>query len=177
MFVAFAYKLTDADNGEILFEVGTNAPDTMVYGVTEEIVPGLIAAMKDLKAGDKFAVTLPPEAAFGPRHEENVMQLEKEIFIRDGELVDEVKEGATIPMMTQEGFRVLGTVLGIGDSHIKMDFNHPFAGRKVKYEGEVVDVRPATEDELKPMSCGCGCGSGCGDGDCGEGCGASCGCH
>ena len=179
MFVAFAYSLSDAETGVTLFEVKPDAPDVMVYGVTEEIVPGLVAAMTDLKAGDKFSVTLPPEAAFGHRNEEQVMKLDKEIFMRDGELVEEVKTGALLPMMTEQGFRVLGKVLGIDDKHVTMDFNHPFASKTVKYDGEVVMVRPASEDELKPnRGCGggCGgCGGGCDDKGCDEkGCGGCC---
>ena len=185
MFVAFAYTLTDAKSGEKLFEVSPDRPDCMVYGVTQEIVPGLIAAMKDLKSGDKFSVELPPEAAFGKRYDENVMKLDKEIFMQDGKLADEVKIDAQLPMMTQEGYRVLGRVLDIDDSHVTMDFNHPFADKSVKYDGEVVMVRPATEEELNPQqgccgchggSCGDGCGDGEGDGCCGSGKGKEGGC-
>lgn len=173
-FVEYSYKLYNDANGKVLFETPEKAPDVMVYGVTEEIVPGLIEAMKGLKAGDKFEVTLPPEAAFGPRYDENIVSLDKEIFMRDGKLAEEVKIGADLPMMTQEGYRIIGKVLEVGDK-IKMDFNHPFAGLTVTYKGEIKLVRPATEEELHPTSgCGCGnCGGSCGDGGCGEG---SCGC-
>lgn len=165
-FTAYAYKLYDADNGKLLFEATPKQPDVMVYGVSHEVIPGLITAMKDLSVGDRFSVTLPPAAAFGERIEDNVIELEKQIFMRDGELAEEVKVGAELPMMTQEGFRVLGRVLDITDDRVKMDFNHPFAGLTVKYEGEIVEVRDATPEELQPThGCGCGsCGGGC---DCG----------
>lgn len=183
MFVAFAYTLTDAKSGETLFEVKPDAPDVMVYGVTQEIVPALENAMAGLKAGDRFELELPPEAAFGQKSDENVMQLDREIFTRDGKLVEDVKIDAMLPMMTQDGYRVMGKVIGIDDKNVTMDFNHPFAGRSVKYAGEVVMVRPATEEELNPKGGCCGCGGGCGDGDCGggecgdKGCGDGCGCH
>lgn len=175
MFVKYAYKLTDAETGKELFATPEGEPDEMVYGVSQEVVPGLIAALQDLKKGDKFEVTLPPEAAFGQRHAENVIELDKDIFMRDGKLAEEVKVGAELPMMTAEGFRVLGKVIEIGDK-IKMDFNHPFAGLTVTFAGNVEDVREATPEELHPVQGGC-CG-GCGDGDhsCGEGCGDGC-CH
>ena len=111
MFVKYSYKLTDADSGKELFVTPEGEPDEMVYGVSQEVVPGLIAALQDLKAGDKFEVTLPPEAAFGQRHPENVIELDKEIFMRDGKLAEEVKVGAELPMMTAEGYRVLGRVI------------------------------------------------------------------
>ena len=169
-FVAYAYKLYNDKTGDLLFEAKADAPDVMVYGVSQEVVPGLIAAMKDLGKSEKFSVTLPPEAAFGERYDENVVELEKEIFMREGELVEDVKVGAELPMMTQEGFMIKGKVLDITPSHVKMDFNHPFAGLTVRFDGEIVEVRDATPEELTPVhSCGCGCHHGaCGIQDCRE---------
>ena len=65
MFVAYSYKLYNDADGSLLFEAKPDAPDVMVYGVSQEVVPGLIAAIKDLSEGDRFGVTLPPETAFG----------------------------------------------------------------------------------------------------------------
>ena len=178
-FVAYSYKLYNDTDGSLLFEAPAKAPDVMVYGVSQEIVPGLAATLKDLAKGDRFAVTLPPAAAFGDRNPEYELTLDKEIFMRDGSLAEEVKPGAMLPMMTAEGFRIEGKVIEVGDK-IKMDFNHPFAGMTVRYEGTVEEVREATPEELQPAhGCGgcCGsegsCESGCGGGSCGD----SCGCH
>lgn len=180
-YVTYAYRLFNDADGSLLFEAKADRPDMMVYGASHEIVPGLVAAMKDLAPGDRFSVTLPPEAAFGERYDDNVLELDKAIFTReDGEMAEEVKVGAELPMMTQEGFRVLGRVLEIGDK-VKMDFNHPFAGLTVLFDGEIVEVRDATPEELHPAhGCGCGCdhgsscGGGCGDGDGGGCCGGGC---
>ena len=175
MFVAYSYKLYNEADGSMLFEAKPEAPDVMVYGVSQEIVPGLIAAVKDLGEGDKFEVTLPPAAAFGERYEENVVSLEREIFEREGELADEVKPGAELPMMTAEGYRILGRVLEVTDKHVRMDFNHPFAGLTVRFVGRIEQVREATPDEIKPAGGGC-CGGGCGSHGCDEGssCGGGC---
>lgn len=169
-FVKYAYRLYSYLDGQLLFETPKDAPDELVYGISHDVVPGLIAAMKDLGKGDRFSVTLPPEAAFGERYEDNVVTLDKEIFSRDGELAEEVTVDAELPMMTAEGYRIMGRVLEISDAGVKMDFNHPFAGKTVKYDGEIIKVRDATPEELQPAGgCGCGhggCGDGCGHGGC-----------
>lgn len=172
-FVGYSYKLYNDADGSLLFETPADAPDTLVYGVTRDVVPGLLTAMKGLGTGDKFEVTLPPVAAFGDRYEENVITLEKKVFMRDGHLVAEVTVGAELPMMTQEGFMVRGKVLEITTDHVKMDFNHPFAGLTVRYEGIVDEVRDATPEELTPAR---GCGCGCGHDHCHDD-GGSCSCH
>lgn len=172
-FVAYSYKLYNESDGALLFETPADAPDVMVYGVSHEVVPGLAEAMRGLGAGDRFEVVLPPVAAFGDRNPEYELTLDKEIFMRDGKLADEVTVGAELPMMTAEGFRVIGRVLEVADK-IKMDFNHPFAGLTVRYEGVVDEVRDATPEELKPQGgCGC-CGGSCSDGSCNDGCGSGC---
>lgn len=175
-YVEYSYLLTDAATGRKLFEATKSRPDQMIYGVSQDVVPGLASVMEGLKAGDKFEVTLPPAAAFGERNEEDVVELDRQIFERDGKLAEEVKVGAALPMMTAEGYRVVGTVVAIG-SKVVMDFNHPFAGLTVTFAGEIETVRDATEEEIHPAS---GCGGCCHGGGCGgdEGCGdEGCGGH
>lgn len=177
-YVAYSYKVYNDANGELLFETPADRPDAMIYGLSHDVVPGLVAAMKGLAAGDKFSVTLPAEAAFGERYDDNVIKLDKELFMRDGKLADAVKVGAMLPMMTEQGFQIQGKVLSIGDKEVEMDFNHPFAGLTVKFDGEIKEVRNPTPEEIAALqNHGCGCG-GCG---CGEdhGCGCEddhCGC-
>ncbi len=175
MFVEYTYKLLNAADGSLLFEATAKHPDEMIFGVSQDVVPGLAHAMEGLKKGDRFEVTLPPAAAFGERNEDDIVELERAIFERDGELAEEVEVGAVLPMMTQEGYRIMGTILEIGDKMVKMDFNHPFAGLNVTFSGEVVNVREATPEEIHPVS---GCGGCCGGskGDCNSGgCGSGCG--
>lgn len=190
-FVAFIYTVKDAETGKVLFEAKKEEPDTMVYGASRDVIPGLIATLKGLSAGDRFGVTLPPEVAFGPRMDDYVQQVPVEAFMRDGKMAVEVKEGGVLDMMTNTGDIISGMVKKVTPEYVEMDFNHPFAGKTVEFAGEVVEVRDATEEELHPHhGCGgCGCGKhsddncGCGD-DCGCGghsdsncgCGDNCGC-
>ena len=169
-FVEYSYKLYNDADGALLFETPKDAPDELIYGVTPGIVPGLLATMEGLSKGDKFEVTLPPVAAFGDKSDDLLMSLDKEIFMRDGKLADEVKVGAVLPMMTADNLRVQGTVTDITDDKVNMDFNHPFAGLTVRYEGVIDEVRDATPEDLPQGGC-CGCGDGgCESGGCGEGC-------
>lgn len=177
-FVAYSYKLYNDANGELLFETPADKPDAMIFGLSHDVVPGLVAAMKGLKVGDKFSVTLPAEAAFGERFEDNVIKLDKDLFMRDGQLAEAVKVGAVLPMMTEQGFQIQGKVLSIGDKEVEMDFNHPFAGLTVRFDGEVDEVRNPSEEELAALQnhgCGCGChGDHCDDGGCDDGCCGGC---
>lgn len=173
-FVEYSYKLYNDADGQLLFETPKDAPDQMIFGITQGIVPGLLTVMEGLSKGDKFEVTLPPVVAFGDKSDELLMTLDKEIFMRDGKLAEEVKEGAILPMMTADNLRVEGKVTEIGDKEIRMDFNHPFAGLTVRYEGKIEEVRDATPEDFPQGGCcggrggscnsegnSCGCDSGC----------------
>ena len=175
-FVAFSYRMYNEADGKVLFETPEDAPDVMVFGASQEIIPGLVHALEGLGVGDKFEITLPPEAAFGMPSDEYIMTLDADIFKRDGKMAEEVKVGAILPMQTAEGYRVQGIVKEITPKNVVMDFNHPFAGLTVHYEGFVDEVRDATPEEIHPVH---GCG-GCGGGHCGsegdsDGCCGGCG--
>lgn len=172
-YVEYSYKLYNEADGTLLFETPKDAPDEMVYGVTPGIVPGLMTVMEGLSKGDKFEITLPPVAAFGDKSDEMIMTLDKEIFMRDGKLAEEVKTGAVLPMMTADNLRVQGTVTKIDDKNVTMDFNHPFAGLTVRYEGVIDQVRDATPEDLPQGGCCGGCGGSCDSGSCGS---ESCNC-
>jgi FKBP-type peptidyl-prolyl cis-trans isomerase SlyD len=57
-------------------------------------------------------------------------------------------EGNIIPMMDQQGNRYEGRVMRVGENSVKMDFNHPLAGKTLYFTGTILDVRNATPDEL-----------------------------
>ena len=74
-------------------------------------------------------------------------------------------------MSDAQGNRMMGIVKEVGDEHVKMDFNHPMAGKTLHFDVEVVSVRDVTPEDLQGH---CSCGE-CGDHGCGDGC--DCGDH
>lgn len=181
-FVELGYDLYEiAPDGTqtLVHQTDRQDPEKLVFGVTPGVIVPLEKAIDGLVKGDKFDVTATADEAFGPIDPEQVVDLEKEIFEVDGVFDSEmVKPGAVVPMMTSTGYRVMGKVVEITPTHVKIDFNHPLAGKGVRFHGEILGVRDATAEELAPAH-GCGggcCGDGnCGDGNCGDGCGGGCG--
>lgn len=140
--------------------------------------------LRGLKLGDSFDFTIPCEEAYGEYVEALVLDLDREIFMTDGEFDHEhVQEGKIVEMINADGQRVNGIVLEIGKSKVKVDFNHPLAGENLNFKGKVLELRDATEEEIAVVlhpHCGGGCGNcggNCGGGDCGGGCGEGHCCH
>ena len=105
-----------------------------------------------------------------------VVDLPKNIFMVDGKLAEDILfVGSQVPMSDNQGNRMMGIVKEVGDETVKMDFNHPMAGKTLNFDVEVVSVRDVTPEDLQG---GCSCGD-CGD-DCGGGCDhgdGHCDCH
>lgn len=167
--VEIAYKIfiVNQDGDTMVYEFKEDKPDRFVFGHEPGMLESFTSHLEGLKAGDTFDFILSPIEAFGERNPNMVAELDKQLFVIDGEFDnDRVYVGAFVPMMTAEGMRIEGLVKEIKDDKVTIDFNHQLAGETIKYVGKVINVREATEEEKNPpRHCG-----GCGGGDCG-GCG------
>lgn len=168
------YKVEPDGKETLVHQVDEQDPERFVFGVTPGVIVPLEKAIEGLEPGGKFNLTVKSDDAFGPYDQEQIATLEKEIFEIDGKFdANVIKSGAVVPMMTADGYRISGIVKEVTDKNVIMDFNHPLAGKDVRFKGEIKSVRQATPEELKPAN---GCGCGCNHEDCGEG-GCDSGCH
>lgn len=157
-----------AEGDKLVHQIPADDAEKIVFGVTPGVIEPLEQALEGLEVGGEFDVVVGPEQGYGPFDPEKLVTLPKDIFVVDDKFdADVVKPGAYLPMMTADGFRVQGLVTEVTDKDVKMDFNHPLAGKDVRFKGKVTLVREATPEELQPAH---GCGCGCGDQQCGEGC-------
>lgn len=172
-YVELAYEIFIVEDGKeiSIFKFTPEQPDRFVFGQD----PGMLEAFKEgisgLEQGQEFKFTLSPDKAFGEVDPDMVMDLPRDTFLVDGEFDSEkVYMGAQVPMMTADGYRVLGQVVKMEGDTVTLDFNHQLAGQTISYVGTVLTVRDATEEELNPRKGGCSgsCGGSCGD--CGGGC-------
>ncbi len=181
-YVELGYDLyeVNADSQKLVHQTNPEDPERFIFGVTPGMIAPLEKAVEGLSVGDKFDVTVKAEEAFGPREDDQIATLDRDIFEVDGKFDEEhIKKGAIVPMMTADGYRINGIVLEVTADKVKMDFNHPLAGKDVRFSGKILAVRDATAEELNPQhGCGCGCHGDCSDDcDCDDhNCGDGCGC-
>lgn len=177
-YVELAYKIFSVDNDgnkALEYEFTQQVPDHFVYGAEPGLLEGFSRKLQGLARGDNFAFMLTPEEAFGPRHEEMVIEFDRSTFCDEkGNFLDDIaKVGKTLTMQDRNSGQIMqGTIINVGDK-VTMDFNHRLAGKNVAYEGMVMLVRDATADDLPQYH---GCGGGCSCDSCGGGCGGHDGC-
>lgn len=180
-YISVSYELYDVTGGNHDLVEQTTEDRKFIFvsgmGVT---LPAFEEAVAGLAQGEEFDFTLTPEQAYGERFEERVIELDKQIFCIDGQFdAQHVQVGAIIPLQNQDGTRFNGVVLDITDSKVRVDLNHPLAGKTLNFKGSIVQSREATAEEVAQMAqliSGEGSCSGCkGEGGCN---GGSCGgCH
>ena len=182
-YVEFVYDVygIEPDGSEKKVFAGTENeadPERIIYGVSRGVIEPLEKAILNLPVGGEFDVVATADEAFGQYDKEHVMSLEKDLFYVEKEEGAEpvfdserIYKGAVVPMMTADGYRLTGIVLDIKDDKVVIDFNHPLAGKSVRFKGNITEIHDATPEELDiERGCGCGCDHdhdhcGCGDHD------------
>ncbi len=155
--VSLNYRLfEDSAKGNKVEETYGGEPLTFIYG-NGMMIPKFEEYIANLKAEDKFSFTLLPTEAYGEITAEAVVDVNKSIFEVDGKVDAELlKLGNAIPMKDSNGGRLDGIVKEVTEDKVKMDFNHPMAGKTLYFEGDVVEVRDATAEELSQGPQGAG---------------------
>jgi FKBP-type peptidyl-prolyl cis-trans isomerase SlyD len=149
MVVTLNYKLTNHKTGEKIEETTSEHPMVFLFGV-ESIIPEFEVNISGKKVGDPFAFAIESENAYGNATDEQIAMIPVDVFhMEDGKMnEEEIFIDAVVPMSDNEGNRLMGKVLDINEEFVKMDFNHPLADTDLHFEGVILDIRPATEEEL-----------------------------
>ena len=140
--VSIHYTLTN-DAGEQLDSSRGEEPMVYLHGYGQ-IISGLENALTGKFAGDKFTVTVDPSEAYGERREDMLQVVSMSMF---KDLEGEVKVGMQFHADASHGVSVV-TVSKVDGDEVTIDGNHPLAGEALTFDVEVMDIRPATEDEL-----------------------------
>ncbi len=134
--------------GTVIQEVDQQEPFSFLFGLGQ-LLPEFEAHILGKKQGDQVAFSIDSANAYGEFDEEQVISLPKSSFVIDGEVAEEfLRIGAIIPLQTQDGQQLTGSVSEIGEDEVKVDLNHPLAGKDLHFSVEVLSVRTATAEEV-----------------------------
>ena len=101
--------------------------------------------LEGLNSGDSFDFKLDTEDGYGEYNEDAVVDLPKNVFEVEGSVPDNMlEEGNYIPMSDSEGNQLQGRVVEVTDEAVKMDFNHPLAGKALRFTLKVAALCAAS---------------------------------
>ncbi len=102
-----------------------------------QVIPGFEEAVLSMNIGETKTVTIPADQAYGQRHEELVLVVEKEKV--PAELNPQV--GDKLQMRQANGTPVTVVVTEIAEKTITLDANHSLAGKDLTFELTLVEER------------------------------------
>jgi len=101
-----------------------------------EVLPRLEQAVVGLKPGESAILRITPDDAFGPRLEEMVIEIDRGRL--EGQLKPEV--GHLLQITWPDSESTLASVIGVTDSTVTVDTNHPLAGKELTLDIQLVDI-------------------------------------
>ncbi len=139
--VTLEYTLKD-NEGNIFDSSESNGALLYLHGYGN-IVNGLEEALEGKTTDDAFSVSVPPEKGYGLRDEEMVFNLPAANFRNEkGELEPGMEFDTAV-----NGRPMVLTVLEVLGDEVKIDANHPLAGKELNFDVKVLKVREAFTEE------------------------------
>ena len=144
--VSLTYDLyVDNEDGvEALTESATEEqPLTFLFGAGQ-MIPKFEENLSTLSTGDSYDFEISAADGYGEYDDEAVANLPMEMFA--GTEIPPV--GAILPLQDNQGHHFRGQVVSVAEDSVIVDLNHPMAGQKLHFKGVILNVRPATSEEL-----------------------------
>lgn len=123
------------DDGEVFDSSQGRDPLSFKVGAGQ-MIQGFDQAVLGMRQGESKKITLGPDEAYGPRNEELLIDIPNANFPDDMKL----EVGMMLQMSNEQGQPVPATIAEINEESVKMDVNHPMAGKTLNFEIEIVEV-------------------------------------
>ena len=127
-------KVTDTSEGR--------EPLEYVHGAGN-IIPGLEREIAGMSVGDSKDVVVAATDGYGEEDEKAFMDVPRDQFPKEIPM----KVGTEIQVQNQAGQPMYARIDTVGDKSVRLDFNHPLAGKELHFSVKVVGLRDATNEE------------------------------
>ena len=132
--VTLNYRIATRDETEIISTFGSR-PATLQMG-NAELAPNLEQCLLGLAVGQRKLFVLEPAQAYGPHDSKLVQRLPRANLPEKENIVALSLLEFTAP----NGARYSGLVRELDDEAALVDFNHPLAGKSIRFEVEIIGV-------------------------------------
>lgn len=102
----------------------------------DRMIPGFEQAVLGMKIGESKTVTIPAEDAYGPYNTDMTLVVSREEL--PGDMTPKV--GQQLEMTDSDGGTIMVIITEVSDTTVTLDANHPFAGKDLTFEIELVSI-------------------------------------
>ena len=133
-YLTLHYRITTLD-GEEFLSTFDMSPATLQMG-SGQLAENLESVLIGLSAHERFIFELEPAQVFGQHNERLV-----ERILRSGLPADmELKENSVVEFTAPNGGTFAGFLRALDDTSALFDFNHPMAGKTIRFEVEIIGI-------------------------------------
>ncbi|MDO5056542.1 MAG: FKBP-type peptidyl-prolyl cis-trans isomerase [Lautropia sp.] len=140
-FLTLHYRLTLPDTGADVINTFEGKPATLQLGIGQ-MAEALESCLLGLADGDHRVFDLAPGQAFGPRNPELIQRVSRAMLEREGR-PDEIgtyQPGDLVEFPAPDGGAFAGVLKSQDEQGAVFDFNHPLAGKAVRFEVRILGV-------------------------------------
>lgn len=134
------YKLTENEE-ELETTIGGD-PILYLHG-HNNMLAGIESALEGKTTGDVVTITLEPKDAYGEAQDPVPRRVPRKHILTKGKLKPEM----IVDVNTTEG-AVPAKVLKVGLKTVDVDSQHPYCGKTLTFDIEILDVREASKEEI-----------------------------
>ena len=102
----------------------------------KKVIPGFEKAVVGMTVGESKTVKIPAAEAYGPHRKEMVATLPKTNIPQNVE----PKIGQQLQVQQKNGQKIVVTIVGLTDTEITLDANHPLAGKDLTFDLKLVEI-------------------------------------
>jgi FKBP-type peptidyl-prolyl cis-trans isomerase SlpA len=128
----YSLSLPDGTLADSTFDT---EPETLTLGAGV-LSSGLEQCLLGMPAGERRAFELEPWQAFGEPDPDMIQRIPRADLPEDFPLEPDTLVEFALP----SGVTLPGLILEIGADAVRVDFNHPLAGCRIRFEAEIVEI-------------------------------------
>jgi FKBP-type peptidyl-prolyl cis-trans isomerase SlyD len=140
--VSLDYTLT-VDNEVVDTSEGTE-PIEFLQG-QGNIIPGLEQALYDMAAGEKKDIVISAADGYGEIDPDAFAEVPRKEFPPQIPM----KVGIELQLKDESGDIMDARIDTVNENTVRLDFNHPLAGKQLNFSVQVVSLRQASAEELE----------------------------
>ena len=142
LVVTMDYVLTV--DGEVWDSSEEEGPIQFLQG-HGNIIKGLEQQVNGMAVGESREIKVGPENGYGVFDPDQIVDVPMSEFPEEVPL----EPGVELEMKDKEGDTLYARIISVGKTRVKMDFNHPLAGKELHFKVTILDLRKPTPEELE----------------------------
>ena len=102
---------------------------------SKQVIPGFESAVKGMKVGEEKDVHIISKEAYGEPNPQLIQEVPKAQMPQG-----DVKVGMVLVMSLPNGQQIPATIVEVTDDKVKLDINHPLAGKDLNFKIKLVEI-------------------------------------